>query len=181
MVWLKLWLATTEIVPQNLVGVCLGLGEEQGLGQERISSQQYCDRPSTVITNPWHSAGRWTLGCSFGSLKPQGLSAFVSRVPCYPTIPPDTWICLNFCLHDGGRCWEASCFRGTCGLWMQLFTLMWQKGGKRPEIAHCAVYCLIYLWPCLSHRCQYVLSSFTIAQHVSPGLTQGPGPDREVP
>lgn len=164
---------------------CWGLFRTQkntreGLGQEGISSQQCCHKPSTVITNPWHSAGRRMLGCSFGFLKPQRLSAFVSGLPCYPTIPSDTWICLHFCLHGGG-CWEASCFRGTCGLWMRLFTLMWQKGGTRPEIACCAVYCLIYLWPCLSHRCQYVLSSFTVAQNVSPGLTHGPRADREVP
>lgn len=53
---------------------------------------------------------------------------------------------------------------------------MWQKKkqkrGTKPEIACCVIYCLIYLWPCLSHRCQHVLSSFTVSQNVSPGLIQ---------
>lgn len=38
------------------------------------------------------------LGCSFWFLKPQWLSAFVSRLLCYPIIPSDTWICPAFLL-----------------------------------------------------------------------------------
>lgn len=43
------------------------------------------------------------VGCSFWFLKPQWLSAFVSRLLYYPIIPSDTWICPAFLL----KWWRA--------------------------------------------------------------------------
>lgn len=160
-------------VPRNLVLVCLGLREEQtgkGWGRKESVASSVITGQALSSPTPGTELGGGCWGVHFDFLSHKGcLLLLVGSL--LSTIPSDTWICLHFCLHGRG-CWAASCFRGTCGLWMQLFTLMWQKGGTRPELACCAVYCLIYLWPCLSHRCQYVLSSFPMAQNVSPGLTR---------